>query len=107
MLLSHEGREALGVRMCCREWADVADRGQGAHSPAVILLAVEDLKKGSGWFVRGYDRIGRQTVASWHGGLIGARVWAASEYGHDAIGAWHDIPDDVADPVGYALRARR
>jgi hypothetical protein len=94
------------LRMGSCQWAEVVEGEPRAHSPAVVLLLVQDLIEG-GWFVRGYDRSGRQTIETRHGGLLGARLWAVSEYGNDAIGAWHDVPDDAADPVSYALGVRR
>lgn len=92
--------------MSYRQWAEVTDRGREAVSPAVVLLLVEDLDQG-GWFLRGYDRSGRETVETWHGGLVQARQWVASHYGPDAVGKWHDVPDDAGDAVHHALRKRR
>jgi hypothetical protein len=92
--------------MSYRQWAEVTDRGHAVDSPAVVLLLVQDLDQG-GWFLRGYDRSGRETVETWHGGLVPARQWAASHYGSDAVGLWHDIPDDAGDLVRYALRKGR
>jgi hypothetical protein len=72
----------------------------------VILLLVADLAAG-GWFVRGYDRDGRMTAETWHGGLPDARRWADSEFGGGAIGAWREVPDVASDPVRFALSRRR
>jgi hypothetical protein len=70
-----------------------------------VLLLVQDLDQG-GWFLRGYDRDGREVFETWHGGLTTARQWAESEYG-SAVGAWLDIPDEITSPIRHALRNRR
>ncbi|HEX7490268.1 MAG TPA: hypothetical protein VF337_01025 [Candidatus Limnocylindrales bacterium] len=92
--------------MAYRQWAEVTDRTHRPEQAAVILVLIQDLGAG-GWFVRGYDRTGRETTETWHGGLPSAREWAVAEYSADTIGAWHDIPDETQDPVRYALRKRR
>jgi len=92
--------------MSHRQWAEITDRERLDHSPTVILLLVQDLTEG-GWFVRGHDRTGRETIETWHGSAVAAREWAATEYGSDRIGGWLDIPDDTADAIRYALRRRR
>jgi hypothetical protein len=89
-----------------RQWAEVTDRVHRPDSRAVVLLLVQDLAAG-GWFLRGYDRNRRETIETWHANPIAARQWAESEYASDAIGTWHDIPDDTPDPIRHALRRRR
>jgi hypothetical protein len=92
--------------MSYRQWAEVTDRKGAAGSLDAILLLVQDLDQG-GWFLRGYDRTGLETVETWHGGLVPARQWAASHYGYDAVGTWHDIPDGADAAVRFALKKRR
>jgi hypothetical protein len=92
--------------MSWRQWAEVNDLGHPAEPRAAVLLLVQDLDQG-GWFLRGYDRTGRETVETWHGGLVPARQWATSHYGLDSVGTWQDIPDEADDAVRFALRKRR
>lgn len=60
------------------QWAEF-HAGRGALVRAVVLVLVEDLEDG-GCFLRAYDRDGRETLETWHGGPAAAREWAASEY---------------------------
>jgi hypothetical protein len=88
-----------------RQWAELAAQDRTGHAPLVLLL-IQDLDQG-GWFLRGYDRGGREVLETWHGSVVAAREWAESEYGPSAIGSWADIPDAIADPIRHALKRRR
>jgi hypothetical protein len=105
MFTTNDSSEALSFGMGNRQWAEVDVSDRESRSPAVMLLMVQDAEAG-GWFVAGYDRSGHETSGTWHGLMVGARLWAASQFGHAAIGSWQDIPDDEPDPIHYALRRR-
>ena len=90
--------------MSYQKWAEISSDKRAAHG-SVILMLEQDLEQG-GWYLRGYDREGTETLESWHGSLGGAQAWAGSQFGAETIGAWSDVPDGPGDPVRYALRRR-
>jgi len=68
---------------------------------ADVLLLVTDDEPGAMLFR--YTAHGDFGGDTWHATAGDAREQAESEYG-DALGAWTDVPDDVADPHDFAIR---
>ena len=72
--------------------------------PPDVLLVVPDDEEGSeGAMLFRYTAYGEFAGDTWHTSVGAAQEQAAHEYG-DAIMAWLEVPADITDAHGYAVR---
>jgi hypothetical protein len=69
----------------------------------VVLLTGSDAHDDPGAMLFRYTAYGEVGGDTWHTSISDAREQAAEEYG-DALGAWEEVPDDVADAHAFAVR---
>src|SRR5258708_4476685 len=69
--------------------------------PRPCVLIVQQ-GSGRGLLMYRYTRDRRCGGDTWHENLEHAQEQAEFEFG-DAVGEWRQVPDDVEDPVGFAL----
>lgn len=77
-----------------------AESGSLPLPDVVVLLGDSD---GSA-SLQGLTRIGDPCGDTWHPSVEDARLCVAEEYG-DEISVWREVPDDVVDPLEFAVEA--
>lgn len=67
--------------------------------PRVLLIE----SKNDGIFLNRATKDGAFCGDTWHLSIDDAKAQAESEYG-EAMGAWIEVPEDVQDPIAFALQ---
>jgi len=68
--------------------------------PRVVLIE----EKTSGVFLIRFTADGKVCGDTWHQSIDEAKEQAVFEYG-DLLAEWRSVPQDVADPIAFALNA--
>jgi hypothetical protein len=68
--------------------------------PRVLLVE----EKPDGIFLFRFSQDGRFGGDTWHMSIQDAKAQAEYEYG-DALGEWKQVPQEIVDPVAFALNA--
>lgn len=79
--------------------ADSVDQRQRLPWPRVLVLE-EDTE---GYSLYRYTESGEFGGDTWHMTLEDAKHQAAYEFG-DRLGSWSEVPEEVADPLSFALQ---
>ena len=70
--------------------------------PRVLVLEEEP----GGYYLYRYTETGEFGGDTWHMNLEDAKHQAVFEFG-DRLGPWREVPEDVADPIAFALQDRK
>jgi hypothetical protein len=91
--------------MADRIWARVdVPAGPAKSMPDPDVVIIEE--RPDGIFLCGYTSESEFAGDTWHRDVAEAKAQASFAYG-PTLGDWQVIPDDIADPVAYAIDQRR